>query len=139
MVLWQSGVVLRSGDLLLSEAQTLVNTVNCVGVMGKGLALDFKRAFPAMYEDYVRRCAIGEVRLGEPYLWRLEEAGSWEQRWVLNFPTKGHWRSRSRHSDIVDGLDWLEEHSRRGVLSRSQCRRWAIRTAACSGTTSGPY
>ena len=103
-------VASRTGDLLLSEAQTLVNTVNCVGVMGKGIALDFKRAFPAMYEDYVGRCAMGEVRLGEPYLWRPEEAGSWEQRWVLNFPTKGHWRSRSRLSDIVDGLDWLEEH-----------------------------
>ena len=93
------------GDLFESYAQTLVNTVNCVGVMGKGVALQFKKRFPDMFAEYARRCRDGEVRLGEPYLWA--PLGS---PWVLNFPTKDHWRSVARLQDIVDGLDHLGEH-----------------------------
>jgi O-acetyl-ADP-ribose deacetylase (regulator of RNase III) len=91
------------GDLFSSEAQTLVNTVNCVGVMGKGVALEFKARFPEMYAHYVRRCAAGQVRLGEPYVYR-----HLLPPWVLNFPTKDHWRSVSRLSDIVQGLEHLK-------------------------------
>jgi O-acetyl-ADP-ribose deacetylase (regulator of RNase III)/uncharacterized protein YwgA len=95
----------KVGDILASQAQTLVNTVNCVGVMGKGIALEFKKRFPDMFEDYVRRCKRGEVRLGRPYLYRP----MWGP-WVLNFPTKDSWRSVSRLSDIVSGLIYLEKH-----------------------------
>ena len=112
-----AGIAIRSGDLLRSPAQTLVNTVNCVGVMGKGIALDFRRAYPAMFEHYARRCAAGEVHPGQPYLWRPAQP---EQHWILNFPTKRHWRARSRMSDIVDGLDWLEAH----------CEEWGIESLA---------
>ena len=98
-------VTTKIGDLLKSDAQTLVNTVNCVGVMGKGIALAFKRKFPDMFEDYERRCARGEVRLGRPYLYK-GHAGPW----ILNFPTKDHWRAVSRLSDIVAGLKYLEMH-----------------------------
>ncbi len=90
------------GDLFASNAQTLVNTVNCVGVMGKGVALEFKNRFPAMSKDYVGRCARNEVRLGEPYLY-VDDTGSR----IVNFPTKGHWRSSSRLVDIETGLDRL--------------------------------
>jgi uncharacterized protein YwgA/O-acetyl-ADP-ribose deacetylase (regulator of RNase III) len=93
------------GNIFASEAQTLVNTVNCVGIMGKGLALEFKKLFPDMYEDYVVRCKAKEVRLGEPYLYRRLLPP-----WILNFPTKDHWRSVSRLSDIVAGLEYLEKH-----------------------------
>lgn len=93
------------GDLFDSKAQTLVNTVNTVGVMGKGIALEFKKRFPDMYEDYVRRCEAGEVRLGEPYLYKRLIPP-----WILNFPTKDHWRSVSKLSDIVRGLEYLEQH-----------------------------
>ena len=93
------------GDLFEAPAQTLVNTVNCVGVMGKGVALEFKKRFPAMYDDYMARCERGEVRLGQPYLYRNPEPPH-----VLNFPTKDHWRSVSKLKDIVAGLDYLEEH-----------------------------
>jgi O-acetyl-ADP-ribose deacetylase (regulator of RNase III)/uncharacterized protein YwgA len=96
----------RVGDMFASGAQTLVNTVNTEGVMGKGIALEFKRRFPAMFEDYLRRCALGEVRLGEPYLNREQEP------WIVNFPTKLHWRSHSRLSDIEAGLQHLREHYR---------------------------
>jgi O-acetyl-ADP-ribose deacetylase (regulator of RNase III) len=95
------------GDLFESDAQTLVNTVNCVGVMGKGVALGFKKRYPDMYKDYVKRCAAGQVRLGEPYLFRQMFAP-----WIVNFPTKGHWRSPSKLPDIVAGLDYFESHWR---------------------------
>ncbi len=64
--------IIEDGDVFQSSAQTLVNTVNCVGVMGKGIALGFKRRFPEMFDDYVARCERGEVRLGRPYLYRYE-------------------------------------------------------------------
>lgn len=108
-------ITVRLGNLLKSDAQTLVNTVNTVGVMGKGIALEFKRKFPDMYDDYVARCARKEVRLGSPYPYQLPDG-----RVVLNFPTKDHWRSVSRFDAIVDGLDAL----------RSHYREWGIRSIA---------
>jgi O-acetyl-ADP-ribose deacetylase (regulator of RNase III)/uncharacterized protein YwgA len=93
------------GDIFQSKAQTLVNTVNCVGVMGKGIALEFKKRFPAMYEDYKARCDAGQVRLGEPYLYTEMTGAS-----IVNFPTKDHWRSPSRLKDIVRGLDYFAAH-----------------------------
>ncbi len=94
------------GDLFESQAQTLVNTVNCVGVMGKGVAEQFKRRFPEMFEDYKSRTDRKAVRLGEPYLYR----GSLGIQ-IVNFPTKDHWRSPSRLADIERGLDYLAAHA----------------------------
>ncbi len=93
------------GDLFESKAQTLVNTVNCVGVMGKGIALGFKKRFPEMFADYVARCQRREVRLGRPYLYK-----PLLPPWVLNFPTKDHWRSVAKLEHIVEGLQHLLEH-----------------------------
>lgn len=95
------------GDLFASKAQTLTNTVNTVGVMGKGIALGFKQRFPEMFRDYQRRCAHGEVELGRPYLW----APTFDQ-WVLNFPTKDHWRSSAKRDDIVAGLEHVQRNYR---------------------------
>lgn len=95
----------RKGNLFDSGAQTLVNTVNTVGVMGKGIALEFRRRFPDMFADYQRRCAAGEVRLGEPYIWKGRR-----EPWIVNFPTKGHWRSVSKLTDIERGLEYLADH-----------------------------
>lgn len=93
------------GDLFKSKAQTLVNTVNCVGIMGKGIALEFKQRFPEMFKDYAKRCTRGEVRLGRPYIYRSLFPPS-----VINFPTKDHWRSMARLDDITAGLEYLLEH-----------------------------
>lgn len=102
-----------TGDLFQSQAQTWVNTVNCVGVMGKGVALEFRKRFPDMYEDYVKRCADRQVRLGQPYLFRRLLPP-----WILNFPTKDDWRSVSRLDDIIAGLEYLEKHYREwGITS----------------------
>jgi uncharacterized protein YwgA/O-acetyl-ADP-ribose deacetylase (regulator of RNase III) len=103
----------RIANLLESDAQTLVNTVNTVGVMGKGIALDFKKRFPAMFDDYAERCKRNEVRLGKPYPYYLPDG-----RIILNFPTKDHWRSVSRLDAIVSGLKLLEANYKRwGITS----------------------
>ena len=93
------------GDILKSKAQTLINTVNCVGIMGKGIALEFKKRFPEMFEDYVEKCERKEVKPGLPYLYR-----SLFPPQILNFPTKDHWKSVSRISDIELGLQHLLQH-----------------------------
>ncbi len=93
------------GDLFKSKAQTLVNTVNCVGIMGKGVALEFKKRFSDMFEDYALRCKGGEVKLGRPYLYK-----SAVPPWILNFPTKGDWRAITNLQDIIHGLEYLLEH-----------------------------
>lgn len=93
------------GNMFDSTKQTLVNTVNCVGVMGKGVALEFKKRFPAMYSEYVELCAQNKIHPGEPYLYSDLTGAS-----VLLFPTKDHWRSPSRLQYITDGLDWFVKH-----------------------------
>lgn len=95
------------GDLFESPAEAWVNTVNCVGVMGKGVAQAFKQRFPAMFDDYRARCAAKQVHLGEPYVYRDEASA----RTIVNFPTKGHWRSPSRLADIERGLDYFAAHA----------------------------
>jgi O-acetyl-ADP-ribose deacetylase (regulator of RNase III)/uncharacterized protein YwgA len=90
------------GDIFQSSAQTLVNTVNCVGVMGKGVALEFKKRWPDLMLDYEKKCQRNEVKLGEPYLYNDLIGTS-----IINFPTKGHWRSASRLSDIEKGLEYF--------------------------------
>ena len=92
-------------DILQSKAQTLINTVNCVGIMGKGIAQEFKNRFPEMFEDYVRRCKNKEVKLGTPYLYKRLFPPH-----IINFPTKDHWKSVSRMADIERGLDYLVKH-----------------------------
>ncbi len=93
------------GDLFATQAQTRVNTVNCVGIMGKGVAQEFKRRYPAMFEHYAERCARKQVRLGEPYLY-CDRSGVL----IVNFPTKDHWRSPSRLADIERGLNYFVKH-----------------------------
>lgn len=93
------------GNIFESSAQTLVNTVNCVGVMGKGVAQGFKNRFPQMFEDYVDRVSRKQVQLGKPYPYRDSPV-----RLIVNFPTKDHWRAASRLTDIELGLDYFVKH-----------------------------
>lgn len=84
------------GDIFEAKTQVITNTINTQGVMGKGLALEFKKRFPKMYADYTSRCGRGEVKPGEPYLYVHSTP------WILNFPTKNFWRYPSR-------LEWVEK------------------------------
>ena len=92
----------KIGNIFESKCMAIVNTVNCVGVMGKGIALEFKKRYPKMYTDYVERCKVGKVQTGLPYIFNNEDG-----RMIINFPTKDHWRSPSRLSFVAEGLDWF--------------------------------
>ena len=104
------------GNLLASDADALVNTVNTVGVMGKGVALQFKQAFPANYRAYRAACARDEVSLGRMFVFDSGLVGP--RRYIINFPTKGHWRANSRLADIDAGLDdMVRVIAERGIRS----------------------
>ncbi len=109
-------VIYTAGDVLDADAEALVNTVNCVGVMGKGLALQFREAYPGNYAAYRDACRRGEVVPGRLFVWATVKAGN--PRCIVNFPTKRHWRGRSRMEDIEAGLHALVEFVReQGVRS----------------------
>lgn len=92
------------GDMFATPADIRVNTVNCVGVMGAGVALAFKTRYPDMFVAYKKKCDAGQMRPGELDIWRtLTE-------WVINFPTKRHWREKSRYEDIEAGLIALKDY-----------------------------
>jgi O-acetyl-ADP-ribose deacetylase (regulator of RNase III) len=97
-------IVYKTGNIFESKAQVITNTVNCVGVMGKGLALAFKDKFPEMFQDYKSKCDSKMVKPGKPYLWENDKVQ------ILNFPTKRHWKDNSLLSDIEDGLRYLATH-----------------------------
>lgn len=93
------------GNLLDADVDALVNTVNTVGVMGRGIALQFRRAFPAMFDDYVRAVKSGEVQIGRMHVWETDLLAG--PRFVINFPTKRHWRGGSNLRWIEAGLEDL--------------------------------
>lgn len=95
-------ISLVSGDLLAQDVDALVNTVNTVGVMGKGIALQFKRAWPEMFTAYAAACEHGEVQPGRVHVW--ETGALTGPRFIVNFPTKRHWKDPSRLEDIRSGL-----------------------------------
>jgi O-acetyl-ADP-ribose deacetylase (regulator of RNase III) len=90
------------GNLLAADVDALVNTVNTVGVMGKGIALQFRRAYPAMFDSYIKACKAGEVEVGKMHVWPTGQLSG--PRYVINFPTKRHWKSGSKLEYIDDGL-----------------------------------
>lgn len=100
----------KKGDILAEDAEALVNTVNCVGVMGRGIALQFKEAFPANFKAYRAACLRGELELGRMFVFETEQLTN--PRYVINFPTKRHWRGRARLKDIETGLGALVEEIR---------------------------
>lgn len=108
-------IELKTGDLFKAGTDALVNTVNCVGIMGRGVALQFKKAYPANFRAYEAACKIGEVTPGRMFVF---ETGKFSPRFIINFPTKRHWRGKSRIEDIESGLKALaSEIELRGIKS----------------------
>src|ERR1700730_7757299 len=95
----------KTGDLFSEPAEALVNTVNCVGIMGRGVALQFKRAFPENFAAYRTACRRGEVQPGKMFV--FETGHLTPPRYIINYPTKRHWRGKSRLEDIESGLQAL--------------------------------
>ena len=100
----------KQGDLFEDNAQALVNPVNCVGVMGKGLALEFKKRFPDNFRTYVSACRQGRVQPGRMFVFNTYKRQT--HQYVINFPTKRHWRDSSRTEDIEAGIAALAEEIR---------------------------
>ena len=101
-------IELAKGDFFDYDADIRVNTVNCVGVMGKGVALQFKARYPRMFKEYLKVCSSGLLRPGEPHVW--VENSILERVIVINFPTKLHWRNPSKYEYIESGLCWLRSY-----------------------------
>lgn len=95
----------KVGNILAEDAEALVNTVNCVGIMGRGIALQFKKAFPANFKAYEGVCQRGELQPGQMFVFETNELTN--PRYIINFPTKRHWRGKSRLTDIEAGLEAL--------------------------------
>ena len=100
----------KTGDILTEDTEALVNTVNCVGTMGRGLALQFKKAFPDNFKSYAVACKQKEVQPGQMFVY--ETGRLTNPRYIINFPTKRHWRDQSRIEDIDAGLVALAEEIR---------------------------
>jgi O-acetyl-ADP-ribose deacetylase (regulator of RNase III) len=108
-------IYFRIGDILKQDAQALVNTVNCVGVMGRGIALQFKKAFPANFKAYESACKIDEVKPGSMFIY--DTGSMYNPRYIINFPTKRHWKGKSRMEDVKAGLHALAEDIKRYNIS----------------------
>ncbi len=127
-------ISLIRGDMFFSNMQTLTVSVNCVGVMGKGLASTAKSRFPDVYVRYEAVCKSKDLQIGKPYLYKIElsvkeqlgdstfflpeDSLNSEQKWFLLFPTKKHWRNPSEIEDIKNGLEWLcNNYKKQGIKS----------------------
>jgi O-acetyl-ADP-ribose deacetylase (regulator of RNase III) len=105
-----------SGNILHADVEALVNTVNCVGIMGRGIALQFKNAYPENFAAYARACKAEEVQPGRMFVY--DTGALTNPRYIINFPTKRHWKGKSRMEDIESGLEDLERVIRhKGIRS----------------------
>lgn len=110
-------VSIQTGNIFTSQCQTLVNTVNCDGVMGTGIALEFKLRLPDMFEQYVEHCKRNRIAIGKLWLYK-PPPDSREQHWVLNFPTKLHWKYPSKIEYLEAGLEkFVATYQARGIQS----------------------
>ena len=113
-----------TGNLLQADAEALVNTVNCVGFMGKGIALQFKQAWPENFEQYAKACHAQEVQPGRMFIYRTGRMMN--PKYIINFPTKRHWRGDSRIEDIKSGLQALVKE-----IERLEIRSVAVPPLGC--------
>ena len=121
------------GNLLEAPVEALVNTVNTVGVMVKGIALMFKEAFPNNMKEYASACKANEVIIGKMFITQSNDFFS--PKWIINFPTKEHWRSKSKIEWIEEGLDDLKrfiiKNNVRSIAPPLGCRTWWFELAIC--------
>jgi O-acetyl-ADP-ribose deacetylase (regulator of RNase III) len=102
----------QKGDIFNAQTHVIVNTVNCKGVMGKGLALAFKQKYPSMFPVYQQECKTGKLRIGRPTLYKESTP------WILNFPTKDHWKPPSKIEYLQKGLEYfITNYKEAGIKS----------------------
>ncbi|MDF5715003.1 MAG: macro domain-containing protein [Rhizonema sp. NSF051] len=120
----QPMIELTQGDILKADAEALVNTVNCVGIMGRGIALQFRKAFPGNFKAYEAACKSHQVQPGKMFIYDLNRL--YNPRFIINFPTKRHWKHKSSIDDIKSGLLDLI-----GAVQQYQIRSIAIPPLGC--------
>lgn len=109
-----TNITFIEGNIFNTKCQTVVNTVNCVGVMGKGIALVYKLRYPAMFDIYKSYCSSRHIDIGKLWLYKGEP----NDPWVLNFPTKKHWKFPSKIEYIVKGLEkFVATYREKGITS----------------------
>lgn len=108
-----SNISFIKGNIFSSKAQTIVNTVNCVGIMGKGIALVFKLRYPKMYQEYQKLCKSKDIRIGKVWLYKENDF-----QWILNVPTKYHWKYGSKPIYLEKALkNFLDTYKYNGITS----------------------
>jgi O-acetyl-ADP-ribose deacetylase (regulator of RNase III) len=101
-----------TGNIFTTKCQTIVNTVNCVGVMGAGIAYECRLRYPIMYDRYVELCKEKKLNIGMLWIYKAED------KWIMNFPTKYHWKYESKEEYIEKGLQkLLETYKEKGITS----------------------
>lgn len=96
----------RTGDLFSADdVDALAHGCNCAGAMGRGIAVEFKRRWPQMYEEYRARCRSGELTLGKVFPWQAED------RWIYNLGTQAHWRTRAELTAVVSSVELMLTHA----------------------------
>ncbi|WP_027708950.1 macro domain-containing protein [Zooshikella ganghwensis] len=118
-------ITFKQGNIFEDDAEALVNPVNCVGVMGKGLALEFKKRFPENFKSYKQQCTQKLLETGKVYI--TEEQFDGSKKYIVNFPTKMHWRGKSKLEYIQSGLEDL-------VI---QCKNFSIKSVAIPAIGAG--
>jgi len=113
---------IKGGDILASDCEGIINTVNTKGVMGKGLALLYRQKYPEMYKVYRKACLENKVKTGFMHLWKVSN----EDKWIINFPTKDHWRYNSKMEWIIQGLQDLVK-----VVKEKEIKSLAIPPLGC--------
>ncbi len=110
-----SNITFKTGNIFSTDMQTIVNTINCVGVMGKGIALGFRLRYPEMYEKYKYLCKKKQIDIGKLWLYKQPIEGS---QWILNFPTKFHWKYPSKMEYLEAGLQkFVNTYEEKGITS----------------------
>ena len=109
--------IIKNSNIFESQCQTLVNTINCVGVMGKGIALEMKKRYPDMFEKYKEYCNRGLIDIGSLWIYKHVSEKEITKR-ILNFPTKKHWKDKSEYSFIEKGMQkFVETYKDKGITS----------------------
>lgn len=111
-------IEIKKGNIFTTNCQTIVNTVNCVGVMGAGIAYEFKLRFPEMFEKYQQLCACGSIDIGKLWIYKLTKHDRENYQYILNFPTKKHWKYPTKVEYLERGLEkFINTYKQKGILS----------------------
>jgi len=111
-------IEIKKGNIFTTKCHTIVNTVNCVGVMGAGIAYEFKLRFPEMFEKYKSYCDAGLIKIGNLWIYKLTKNDNEMYEYILNFPTKTHWKYQSKEEYLEKGLQkFVDTYKEKGILS----------------------